>query len=63
LWELVEEDAFLMVMSVRSLHDHSLISGSELVPTCDITANEGRQDGHITGLKATLQSLCDICGM
>jgi len=26
---------------------------------CDITANEGRQDGHIRGLKAMPQSLCD----
>jgi len=33
------------------------------VPQCDITANEGRQDGHIWGMKATLQSRCDPCEM
>jgi len=33
------------------------------VPKCDITTNEGRPDGHIRRLKATLQSLCDICEM
>jgi len=43
--------------------DHCPISGSELsldVLKCDITIHEERQDGHIRGMKATLQSRCDL---
>ena len=55
------EQTIVQLMSI--IPQSVAVSLSLHVPKCDITANEGRQDGHIRGLKATLQSLCDICEM